>query len=104
MTNKACGMLGLCAKAGKLSSGEFACEKSIKSGKTRLCIIASDASENTAKHFSDMCSYRKIPFFVCEEEKEKLGHLIGVKDRSVVTVDDAGFAKSLRVIIEGGSK
>lgn len=40
-------MLGLAMKAGKVVSGEFAVDKSIKDGSAWLVIIASDASDNT---------------------------------------------------------
>ena len=46
-------MLGLAMKAGKVVSGEFAVDKSIKDGSAWLVIIASDASDNTTKKFSN---------------------------------------------------
>lgn len=103
MTNKFAGMLGLAARAGRISTGEFSAEKSIKSGKARLCILAEDASDNTKKHFRDMCSYRKIPCVTVMVGKTELGHMVGRKDRTSVTVDDTGFAESLGKIIEGGT-
>ena len=39
--NKALGMLGLAKRAGKVTSGEFLCEKAIKQGQSKLIIIAS---------------------------------------------------------------
>ena len=48
-------MLGLAMKAGKVVSGEFAVDKSIKEGSAFLVIIASDASDNTRKKFSNSC-------------------------------------------------
>jgi len=95
-------MLGLCAKAGKLDSGEFSCEKGIKSGKAVLCILASDTSDNTKKHFKDMCSYRNIRTAETDRTKSELGHLVGKKERSVVTVNDKGFSDSILRLSEGG--
>lgn len=103
MTNKFAGMLGLAAKAGRVSSGEFSSEKSIKSGKAKLCILAADASDNTRKHFNDMCSYRGITCVTADYDKSELGHMVGRKDRTSVTVDDTGFAESLLKIIGGGT-
>lgn len=102
MTNKLYGLLGLSEKAGKVSSGEFSCEKSIHQGKTKLCIIAEDSSENTKKHFSDMCHFRKIPVADGLLTKEELGKAIGKKERAVICIEDAGFAAGLSKIIEGG--
>ena len=50
-------LLGLCQKAGKLVSGEFAVEKAVKGGNAKIVIISADASENTAKKFRDKCVY-----------------------------------------------
>ncbi len=102
MTNKLLGFLGICEKAGKLFSGELPCEKSVKSGKTRLCLLASDASENTVKQFQDMCSYRGIPIRPLPLTKAELGRAIGKAERAVVVTEDAGFCEKLIQIIEGG--
>ena len=52
--NKVYSMLGLAMKAGKVASGEFATDKSVKSGKAWLVIVSEDASDNTRKMFSNM--------------------------------------------------
>jgi len=95
-------MIGLAARAGKVSSGEFSAERSISGRKAALCILAEDASENTKKHFHDMCSYRGICIMESDLPKGSLGHMIGKKDRAVITVDDPGFSKTIINIIEGG--
>ena len=95
-------MIGLAAKAGKVSSGEFSAERAISSGKAGLCIVAENASENTRKHFHDMCSYRGIRIMDSDVPKSSLGHMIGKKDRAVITIDDPGFSKTIINIIEGG--
>ena len=50
------GLLGLAAKAGKVQSGEFSTEKSVKSGRAYLVIVSEEASENTKKKFRNMRS------------------------------------------------
>lgn len=100
---KLLGMIGLAQRAGKLRTGEFSTEKSIKSGRSRLCIVASDASEATKKKFSDMCAYRKVPFMICESDKEELGHTAGRQMRASVSVEDAGLARNIADLIEGGN-
>lgn len=52
-------MLGLAQRAGKVASGEFSTEKAVKSKKAFLVVVASDASDNTKKMFSDMCTFYK---------------------------------------------
>ncbi len=95
--------IGLAQRAGKISSGEFAAEASVKSGKAKLCILADDASARTKKQFEDMCSYRNIRFEYIGILKDELGHVIGKDTRSVITVDDRGFAERISGLIGGGN-
>ena len=53
--NKVLSLLGLATKAGKVASGEFSTEKSVKTGKGFLVLVADDASQNTRKKFQNMC-------------------------------------------------
>ncbi len=87
-------MLGLCARAGKAKSGEFAAEKAVKEGKAFLVILAKDSSFNTKKKFKDICSFRGIP--VKEySSKEELGRSIGKEYRSMVAVTDKGLSEAI---------
>lgn len=88
------GQLGLAAKAGKIASGEFMTEKAVKEGRAFLVIAAEDASDNTKKHFRDMCLYRNIPFRTFGT-KETLGGCIGKDFRASLAVTEEGFAKSI---------
>lgn len=95
MTNsKALSLLGLAAKAGRLVSGEFATEKAVKSRDAFLVIVAQDASDNTKKMFSNMCTYYEVPILMLEDKK-KLGHAIGKEFRASIAVQDSGFAKAI---------
>ena len=98
-------LLGLAQKAGCVKSGEFMAENMIKEGKSFHCIIATDASDNTKKHFSDMCSYRDIPYAEYSD-KEGLGRAIGKEIRATLCVTDEGLAgqihkKMVEVAING---
>lgn len=86
--------IALAMKAGKLVSGEYPVEKALKEMKAYLVVIAEDASNNTKKHFSDMCRYRNIPirFF---GSKEEIGRTIGKEYRASIAVTDEGFANSI---------
>ena len=94
-------MLGLAAKAGAVVSGEFSVEQALKKGKADLVIIAGDASENTKKHFNDMCSFRNIPVYVVST-KYKLGHCIGRGERASIGILDRIFARKLISMIQEG--
>lgn len=88
-------LLGLAQRAGKVASGEFMTERSVKEGTATLIIVAEDASDNTKKNFNDMANYYKVP--ICHfGSKEELGHAIGKEIRASMAITDAGFAKSLQ--------
>ncbi len=84
-------LLGLAQRAGGVKSGEFMTENTIKEQKSFLCIVASDASDNTRKKFSDMCSYHKVPYMEYSD-KETLGHAIGKDFRASLCVTNESLA------------
>ena len=102
MTDKIYGLLGLCQRAGKCKSGEFAVEKSIKSGKSFLVIIPEDASDTTKKKFKNMTTYRSVPYQELGT-KETLGHQLGRSERSSISIEDQGFAQAMIKYIDGGN-
>ncbi|MDR2025241.1 MAG: ribosomal L7Ae/L30e/S12e/Gadd45 family protein [Hungatella sp.] len=87
-------LIGLATKAGKTVSGEFMTEKSVKTGKASLVIISGEASENTKKMFTNMCTYYNVPicFF---GGKDELGHAMGKEMRASLAIVDHGFAKAV---------
>lgn len=91
---KLLGTLGLCQRAGKLKSGEFAVLEAIRKKTAVLVIVSNDASDNTKKEFSDKCSYYKVPIYFYGNMDE-LGHAIGKDVRTSLAITDAGFAKTL---------
>ncbi len=100
MVDKIYSFLGLATKAGKLLSGEDACERALKSEKACLIIVSEEASENTKKKFSDSCGYKgvDIRFF---GHKELLGRYTGKEMRAVIAILERGFAGRLMEMIDG---
>ena len=87
-------LLGFASKAGRLSFGTHATEWAIKSGKTKLVVIASDISEKTIKEIR-FITKDKIPVKVLEEiDIDTLSIQIG-KKCGIVSVNDEGFANAL---------
>lgn len=100
MTNdKVLSLMGLAKKAGKLKSGEYCVENEIKAKSAKLVIVALDASDNTKKHYSDMCSFRHIPIYQYST-KEELGKHIGCEERAALVILDDGFASGIKKEIE----
>lgn len=87
-------LIGLATKAGKTASGEFSTEKAVKSGKAHLVIVSEEASDNTKKMFTNMCTYYKVPLYFFGT-KEELGHSMGREMRASAAVLDSGLAKAL---------
>lgn len=88
-------LIGLATKAGKTASGEFSTEKAVKTGKARLVLVSEEASENTKKMFSDMCTYYKVP--ICYfGTKDELGHAMGKEMRASLAVTDTGLAGAIQ--------
>ena len=91
-------------RARKVVSGEFSTEKSVKSGRSHMVIVSEEASDNTKKMFTNMCTHYKVPIYLFGT-KEELGHAMGQEFRASLSVEDAGFAKTLasRMNVNGGS-
>ncbi len=92
--DKAISMIGIAMKAGAICSGEFACEQAIKSGQAHLCIVASDASDNTKKAFHNSCDFYRVKY-IEYSTKESLGHGIGKEYRASIVVCDERLSQSI---------
>jgi ribosomal protein L7Ae-like RNA K-turn-binding protein len=91
---KAFNLLGIATKSGNIASGEFSTEKAVKEHKAALVIVAEDASDNTKKMFTNMCTYYKVPIFFFGE-KNDLGHAMGKEFRASLAVLDRGLANAI---------
>ena len=98
--DKVLNLIGLAMKAGHVVSGEFSVEKYIKSGKAKLVIIATDASQNTKKKFEDNCKFYNVPMIIYST-KEALGMTLGKGLRSSITLTENGFKSAILKITEG---
>ena len=99
MENKIYQMIGLCQRAGKLATGEFAAKKAVLDKKAFLVVVAIDSSNNTKKLFNDKTSYRNI---ACKEwgTKERLGGVLGKEARAAIAILDENFANRIAEMIE----
>jgi ribosomal protein L7Ae-like RNA K-turn-binding protein len=92
--NKIYSYIGLAKKSGNIASGEFQSEKAVKEGKAKLVIVAVDASDNTKKMFTNMCTHYKVPIYFLGEKSE-LGHAMGKEIRASLVVLDKGLADAI---------
>jgi ribosomal protein L7Ae-like RNA K-turn-binding protein len=66
----------------------------VKEHKAALVIVAEDASDNTKKMFTNMCTYYKVPIYFFGEKTE-LGHAMGKEFRASLAVLDRGLADAI---------
>ena len=92
--DKVLSLLGLAKKAGKIKGGEYCVETEVKKGRAKLVIVAEDASDNTKKSYTDMCSFKKVPV-IFYGNKDNLGKCIGCEERAAVVLTDEGFANAV---------
>ena len=72
----------------------FSTEKSVKSGRGFLVLVADDASQNTKKKFQNMCDFYEVPIYFIAD-KEELGKFCGKEFRASLAVQDENFAKAM---------
>ncbi len=94
---KALGLLGLCARAGKLLSGEQACDQAVKKRSAFLILIDESASFNTRKGMMDACTYYRVPARFLPAAS--LGAAIGRPERMVCAVTDSKLAERLMQLL-----
>ena len=99
--NKTLGLIGLAMKAGKISFGADSVEETIVKGKTKLVIVAEEASERTQHKFKKLCEDYKIPIII-DGNIESLSKAIGKNNKAVIGVKDMNFAKSIQEKYNGG--
>ncbi|MEW5953529.1 MAG: ribosomal L7Ae/L30e/S12e/Gadd45 family protein [Bacillota bacterium] len=87
-------MLGLCRRAGRLTSGDQAVRKELARDKVKLLVLAEDASKRTNLAFNEIAQSRRIPVIICCS-REVLGQILGKPPRSVVAILDEQFARGM---------
>lgn len=86
-------MLGICRKAGKLTVGAVKTTESLKRGRTKLTVVASDISAKTEKELR-FHSAENTEVLRIESNIDELSAALGIKT-GVVGVEDDGFAAAL---------
>lgn len=91
-------LLGLAMRARKLVTGEELVINEVRNKKCKLVILANDAGPNTMKTVTNKCNSYHVPLIQYGSRYE-LGYAIGKAERVTIGVLDAGFAKSIQVLI-----
>ena len=88
---RALSMLGLCARAGKLISGEKICLQSIRAGSVYAVLLDASAAKNAVKSITDACAYHNVTLITAPADQ--LGDAIGKPGRMVVGITDRKLAE-----------
>ena len=102
MTDKerAYGMIGLDARAGKAVSGSDAVTGAVRAGNVKLLIITKDISGNSLdKVLRNITGTDEIPCYSFGSSDE-LGDALGKPARAVAAITDKSFADGISAILE----
>ena len=83
-------LLGLCARAGRLVTGEKACVQKIRSGGACLALLDGAAADNAVSAVMRACAAHGVPLVRTGEYE--LGDAVGKPSRMAAVVTDPGFA------------
>ncbi len=92
-------LLGLCARARKLSTGSILIND-IRIKNVYFVIIAENASDNAKKKISDKCQYYHIDY-VIGGDVDSLSHAVGKDNRVALGITDKGFANKIKSKLGG---
>ena len=86
-------MLGLCARAGKLITGEKACVQAIRAGSACVALLDGAASANAVKAMGDACESHGVP--LVRTGGYQLGDAIGKPGRMAARIIELSAADSI---------
>ena len=87
-------VLGLAKKAGALEIGEESVILAVRSGKARLILTASDASDRTKRHAQSLSEEWECPYVPLDHTKSELGMMVGRGSPGIISITNAGLASS----------
>lgn len=101
INKKILGLIGLSAKARKISFGSDSVEEGIKNKKINLIIVSEDSSERTKDKFKYLSEKYKVPIIIIGTIEE-LSKAIGKSNKAILGVGDINLSKEIQKINNGG--
>ena len=87
-------LLGLMRRANALSIGQDKAIPSVKSGKAKLLLIPSDATDRTVKNAECAVNNSKAQLIQVPYTSVEMAQAIGIENCMMLAITDEGFAKS----------
>lgn len=101
INKKILGLVGLAARARKISFGADSVELQIKKRKVKLIIVAEDSSTRTKEKFIKLSKQFDIPIEIMGEIDE-LSKAIGKSNKAIIGIEDINLASEIQKINDGG--
>ncbi len=101
MINNIIGIIGLAARARKISFGADSVEEDIKKRKVKLVIVAEDSSDRTKEKFKKICELNNIPIII-DGKIEELSKAIGKSNKAIIGIKDINIVRGIQGKYNGG--
>ena len=99
--SKILGLIGLAARARKVSFGADSVELEAQKNKVYLIILAQDSSSRTKEKFQKISEKYNIPIIITQKIEE-LSKAIGKSNKAILGIEDINLAKEIQKINNGG--
>ena len=101
INDKILGLVGLAARARKISFGADSTEEEIQKRKAKLVIVAEDSSDRTKKRFTELCQEFNVPI-IFYSNIEDISKAIGKQNKAIVSIKEANIAKQIEKVYNRG--
>jgi ribosomal protein L7Ae-like RNA K-turn-binding protein len=95
MREKILNMMGLMRRANAIAIGETNTGAAVRSGKAKILLLASDASDNARRRAEGFVYGRSTVMLRIPFTKEEISEKVGLNGCSMAAVTDIGFANAL---------
>ena len=95
------GLIGLAARARKVSFGADSVELEAQKNKVYLIILAQDSSSRTKEKFQKISEKYNIPIIITQTIEE-LSKAIGKSNKAILGIEDINLASEIQKMNNGG--
>ncbi len=101
INKKILGLIGLSARARKISYGADSVEIQLKKKKVKLIIVAEDASDRTKNKFIKLSNEYNVPIIILGKIDE-ISKTIGKSNKAIIGIEEENISKEIQKINNGG--
>ena len=99
ISKKILGLIGLSARARKISYGADSVEIQLKKKKVHLIIVAEDSSERTKNKFIKLCEQYNIPIMIFGKIEE-ISKAIGKNNKAIIGIEEINLSNEIQKIVD----